>query len=166
MTVKHSVVRHRRHHYSLSSRVENAAMVLTSFCWWYSLIRALGISTLSYAWWMFTNKEYQYSNIFDFFFNKMIQGKYKAGGLDLNLLAETQVRATNNHNETCDSFFLLFPIFILHNNSSVVVTGVPFKQDHAYHDREGYLKQWVDPTMYLASERVCYRQGGLGNRPR
>ncbi|CAB1114232.1 unnamed protein product [Ectocarpus sp. CCAP 1310/34] len=43
---------------------------------------ALGVSTLSYAWWMFTNKDLQHSNIFDFFFNSMIQRQYEEGGLD------------------------------------------------------------------------------------
>ncbi|CAM9710798.1 unnamed protein product [Ectocarpus sp. 12 AP-2014] len=43
---------------------------------------ALGVSTLSYAWWMFTNKDLQHSNIFDFFFNSMIQRRYEKGGLD------------------------------------------------------------------------------------
>lgn len=55
--------------------------------------RALGVSTLSYAWWMFTNKEYQYSNIFDFLLTRMLKKRYKAGGLDENRLAEAQVSA-------------------------------------------------------------------------
>eukprot|EP00752_Nemacystus_decipiens_P011035 g9804.t1 len=43
---------------------------------------ALGVSTLSYAWWMFTNKDLQHSNIFDFFFDSMIKRRYEKGGLD------------------------------------------------------------------------------------
>ncbi|CAM9381088.1 unnamed protein product, partial [Laminaria digitata] len=51
---------------------------------------ALGVSTLSYAWWMFTNKEYQYSNMFEFFFNSTIKRRYKKGGLDEKRLAEAE----------------------------------------------------------------------------
>lgn len=53
---------------------------------------ALGVSTLSYAWWMFTNKDLQHSNIFDFFFNSMIQRRYEKGGLDQARLKTAEVR--------------------------------------------------------------------------
>lgn len=56
-------------------------------------ISALGVSTLSYAWWMFTNKEYQYSNIFEFLFKRTVKKRYKAGGLDEVRLAEALVRS-------------------------------------------------------------------------
>ena len=42
---------------------------------------------------MFTNKEYQYSNMFEFFFNSMIKRRYKTGGLDEKRLAEAEVRS-------------------------------------------------------------------------
>lgn len=53
---------------------------------------ALGVSTLSYAWWMFTNKDLQHSNIFDFFFNSMIKRRYEKGGLDEARLQIAEVR--------------------------------------------------------------------------
>lgn len=42
---------------------------------------------------MFTNQEYQYSNIFEFFFKKMIKRRYKAGGLDEERLGRAEVRS-------------------------------------------------------------------------
>lgn len=57
-----------------------------------TLGRALGISTLSYAWWMMTNQEYHYSNLFEFMFRKAIKKRYREGGLDEARLAEAQVR--------------------------------------------------------------------------
>ncbi|CAM9547048.1 unnamed protein product, partial [Hapterophycus canaliculatus] len=59
---------------------------------------ALGVSTLSYAWWMFTNKDLQHSNIFDFFFDSMIKRRYERGGLDEARLqtAEEELQTLEN----------------------------------------------------------------------
>ena len=43
---------------------------------------------------MFTNKEYQYSNMYEFFFNSMIKRRYEQGGLDEKRLAEAEVRSS------------------------------------------------------------------------
>lgn len=70
---------------------------------------ALGVSTLSYAWWMFTNKDLQHSNIFDFFFDSMIKRRYEKGGLDEARLEMAQVRSGPSanpdpiHNDTTRS---------------------------------------------------------------
>lgn len=60
-----------------------------------TLFSALGVSTLSYAWWMFTNKDLQHSNIFEFFFDSMIKRRYEKGGLDEARLAMAQVSNGN-----------------------------------------------------------------------
>ncbi len=64
---------------------------------------ALGVSTLSYAWWMFTNKDLQHSNIFDFFFNSMIKRRYEKGGLDETRLEVAKVRIKIN---ACQLFIM------------------------------------------------------------
>lgn len=49
------------------------------------------MTTLSYAWWMMTNEEYQYSNIFEFYRSRMERRKFESGGLDEVRLAQALV---------------------------------------------------------------------------
>lgn len=73
---------------------------------------ALGVSTLSYAWWMFTNKDLQHSNIFDFFFNSMIKRRYEKGGLDETRLEMAQVSLSPNEQlDKLADCLLYSPIF-------------------------------------------------------
>lgn len=89
-------------------RTHNTGLLLSSSIWspdrvpallpGCRLRSALGVSTLSYAWWMFTNKDLQHSNIYDFFFDSMIKRRYQKGGLDEARLEKAQVSDTNPTN--------------------------------------------------------------------
>ncbi|CAM9441598.1 unnamed protein product, partial [Phaeothamnion confervicola] len=50
----------------------------------------LGISTIGYAWWAFTNSDYEYGNIYDLCLARSKRKRYARAGLDISKLASLE----------------------------------------------------------------------------